>query len=69
MITNYVNAAQTFEDHLLDVGHSGTLEDIRSADIESFVIDPMKRRSPSTAATRFRCLQRNFKWAGRCEAL
>ena len=61
-VTNYVGAAQTLEDFLLASGHTGNLEDIGRADIESFIVDQLKRRSPSTAATRFRCLQQLFKW-------
>lgn len=61
-VTNYIGAAQTFEDHLVAVDHSGNLEDIRPSDVENFIVDQLKRRTPSTAATRFRCLQQYFKW-------
>ena len=51
-VTNYVGAAETFEGFLLEAGHSGNLDDITSADVERFTVDQLKRRSPSTAATR-----------------
>ncbi len=61
-VTNYVGAAETFEEFLFASGHSANLEDIERADIERFVVDQLKRRSASTASTRFRCLQQLFKW-------
>lgn len=61
-VVNYVGASRTFEEFLLDSGHSAHLVDITAADIERFTVDQLKRRTPSTASTRFRCIQQLFKW-------
>jgi len=61
-ITNYLGAATTFEEFLVDAGHSTNLEDIGRRQIEEFIVHQLDRRSASTSATRFRCLQQYFKW-------
>lgn len=61
-VANYVGATETLDAFLTESGHSGNLADIERSDIESFIVDQLKRRTPSTAATRFRCIQQFFKW-------
>lgn len=61
-VTNYCSSAEIFEAWLIDSGHSANLADITRSNIESFIVDQLKRRTASTAATRFRCLQQYFRW-------
>ena len=61
-VKNYVSSVEILDTFLNDNAHSGNLEDIGRGDIESFIVDQLKRRTASTAATRFRCLQQFFKW-------
>lgn len=64
-VGNYTSAAEIFEAWLLSEGHSANIKDIDVTDIERFVVDQLRRRTASTAASRFRCLQQFFKWLAR----
>lgn len=53
----YLDTARLYEEFLLGSGHKATTDSVSRAMIEDFVADQLERWAPSTAATRYRCLQ------------
>jgi site-specific recombinase XerD len=62
-IKGYLEAARLFAAFLRDRGMPSRIDTIRREHVEAFIADQLERWTPSTAATRYRCLQQFFKWA------
>ncbi len=61
-IRGYTESASLFADFLVANGHPTDPAEVRRRHVEEFITDQLTRWSPSTAATRFRCLQQFFKF-------
>lgn len=61
-IKSYCDSAKLLATFLGDKGMPTELTNVTREHVEAFIIDQLDRWSPSTAATRFRCLQQFFKW-------
>lgn len=59
-VRNYLSAVQLLDD-FLPSGSSPLTVDRRT--VEGFIADQLDRHTPTTAATRFRCLQQWYRWA------
>jgi len=62
-IRNYRGHLNTFADWLETTDRPSSIDSIDNRTIEAFIADQVERLSPSTAATRFRCLRVFFNWA------
>jgi len=61
-IRAYGDAARMFAKYQGDAGRSLDPGRVKRGDVEDFIAAQLDQWSPSTAATRFRCLQQFFKW-------
>jgi site-specific recombinase XerD len=61
-IKSYVDAAKQFTAFLSQKGMPTQVAKIGREHVEAFIADLLERKSPSTAATRFRALQQFFRW-------
>jgi site-specific recombinase XerD len=61
-IRSYLEAARLLAAWQADHGRPTDPEAIERADVEAFITDQLERWTPSTAATRYRCLQQFFRW-------
>jgi site-specific recombinase XerD len=61
-IRSYLEAARLLGAYQTAHGRPDDPEAITRADVEAFVADQLDRWTPSTAATRYRCLQQLFRW-------
>ncbi len=61
-IRAYAEAARLFTEYQTAAGRTLDPAQVTRGDVEDFIGDQLDRWSPSTAATRFRCLQQFFKW-------
>ena len=62
-ITVYMEAVRQLAAFLSGKGMPSQLGSIRREHVEAFVVDLLERRTPATAANRYRSLQQFFKWA------
>ncbi len=62
-IKAYVESTLLFADFVEREGFGTDLASIRRQHVEAFIADQLDRWTPSTAATRFRCLQQFFRFA------
>jgi site-specific recombinase XerD len=60
-IGNYMSVAELFRDWLADNDRLCAPVDVTRTDVQTFIADQLARWTPSTAATRFRCLQQLFR--------
>jgi site-specific recombinase XerD len=68
-IKGYLETADLLADFLVAHGRPTAPAEIRRADVEAFITDQLERWSPSTAATRYRCVQQLFKYLVDVEVL
>jgi site-specific recombinase XerD len=68
-IRSYQESARLLGAFLAASGRPTAPTEIRREDVEAFVTDQLTRWSPSTAATRYRCLQQFFKFLVDVEVL
>lgn len=61
-VRSYVESATLLATWQRDHGRPDDPAEVTQADIESFITDQLDRWTPSTAATRFRCLQQLFRF-------
>src|SRR5579884_878055 len=61
-IRGYTEAAKLFAAFAAERGMPTRAQAIRREHVEAFIEDQLARRTPSTAATRFRYLQQFFRW-------
>ncbi len=61
-IRAYCDSARMLGTFLADKGMPTQVDHIAREHVEAFITDLLERRTASTAATRFRCLQQWFKW-------
>jgi site-specific recombinase XerD len=61
-IKSYTDTARLFAAFLAERGMPTDVEHVAREHVEAFIVDQLERWTPSTAATRFRCLQQFFKW-------
>lgn len=61
-IRSYSEAARLLDAFLAERGMPRAPAAIRREHVEAFLEDQLARRSASTAATRYRCLQQLFRW-------
>ncbi|MEJ7582781.1 MAG: tyrosine-type recombinase/integrase, partial [Acidimicrobiales bacterium] len=61
-IKAYLEAVRIFAEHQTANSRPLALDLLTRTEVETFIIDQLDRWSPSTAATRFRCLQQFFRW-------
>ncbi|MGH9065488.1 MAG: tyrosine-type recombinase/integrase [Acidimicrobiales bacterium] len=61
-VRSYMETAQMFAEFLSDAGMPTQPERITREHVEAFIADQLDRWTPSTAATRYRCLQQLMKW-------
>jgi site-specific recombinase XerD len=61
-IKAYCDSARMLGAFLADKGMPTSVANIAREHVEAFQADQLDRWTPSTAATRFRCLQQFFKW-------
>lgn len=59
----YVQTAQMFAAFCGEQGYPASLAAIERSHVEEFIADQLDRWSPSTAATRYRCLQQFIRFA------
>ena len=68
-IRSYVDSVNLLGDFLADEERSTAPVDISRADVEAFITDQLARWTPSTAATRYRCVQQFFKFLVEVEVI
>ena len=61
-IKSYLEAVRIFEAFLVAQGMPTTVGRITREHVETFIADQLRRWAPTTAATRYRCLQQFFRW-------
>jgi site-specific recombinase XerC len=61
-IKSYMEAVRIFEAFLVERGMPTTVGSITREHVETFIADQLHRWVPTTAATRYRCLQQFFRW-------
>jgi len=61
-IKAYIDSGRLLATFLCDNGMPTEPSNIHREHVEQFIADQIDRWKPSTAATRFRCLQQLFKW-------
>src|SRR5262245_19303228 len=61
-IKSYTDTARLFAAFLAERGMPTDVEHVAREHVEAFIADQLERWTPSTAATRYRCLQQFFKW-------
>jgi site-specific recombinase XerD len=61
-IKSYMGAVRIFEAFLVAEGMPTTVGRITREHVETFIADQLRRWAPTTAATRYRCLQQFFRW-------
>jgi site-specific recombinase XerD len=61
-IRSYTDSATSLGDYLAAAGRPTAPGEISRSDVEAFITDQLARWTPSTAATRYRCLQQFFKF-------
>ncbi|MDQ6797804.1 MAG: tyrosine-type recombinase/integrase [Actinomycetota bacterium] len=61
-IRGYLDSAHLLAAFLTERGMPTRVDAIRREHVETFTADQLERWTPSTAATRYRCLQQFFKW-------
>lgn len=61
-IRAYTEAARLFAAHQDGAGRSLDPREVTRGDVEDFIATQLEEWSPSTAATRYRCLQQFWKW-------
>jgi len=64
-IGNYLSSAELFRDWLADNDKLCAPVDVAPVDVREFIADQLARWTPSTAASRYRCLQQLFRWLER----
>jgi site-specific recombinase XerD len=62
-VSNYLASARLLDDWLAGRKPRRHVLDATRADIQGFTASQLERHSPSTAATRFRCVQQLYRWA------
>ena len=61
-IKSYCDTAARFCDFLAEKGMPTTATGVTREHIETYIADQLDQFTPSTAATRYRCLQQYFRW-------
>lgn len=61
-IKAYTDAARLLAAFLTERGMPTAPASVAREHVEAFISDQLERHTPSTAATRYRCLQQFFKW-------
>lgn len=61
-IRSYTDTATRFCAFLAERGMPTTATGVTREHVEAYIADQLDRLTPSTAATRYRCLQQFFKW-------
>lgn len=61
-VKSYLETANLYRDHLTTSGAPAATQSVSRASIESFIADQLDRWTPSTAATRYRCLQQFIRF-------
>ncbi len=61
-IKGYTEAARLFVEHQATAGRTLDPAAVTRGDVEDFIAAQLDQWSPSTAATRYRCLQQFWKW-------
>lgn len=61
-IRSYTEAAELFVAHQAERGRPLVPAEVTRADVEEFIVAQLGAWSPSTAATRYRCLQQWWRW-------
>lgn len=61
-IRGYLDSAHLLATFLAERGMPTRVDAIRREHVETFIADQLERWTPSTSATRYRCLQQFFKW-------
>jgi site-specific recombinase XerD len=61
-VKGYGDAARLFIAHQAQAGRPLVAERVTRGDVEDFISAQLEQWTPSTAATRFRCLQQFWKW-------
>lgn len=59
---SYQDTVRIFRQFLTDTSRPCTVAAVTRANIEDFIVDQLERWTPSTAATRYRCLQQFVKY-------
>lgn len=68
-IRAYTEAVRLFADFLVAQGRPTDPAAVERADVEAFITDQLERWTPSTAATRYRCLQQFWKFLTEAEVI
>jgi site-specific recombinase XerD len=61
-IRSYIDVSRMFVTFLQNSGMPTVAEQLTREHVEAYIDDQLQRWSPSTAATRYRCIQQLFRW-------